>query len=212
MRVLSIKVHIRKKSGNLFNGPRIYIYIYIEAEYIYLFIYLQKRNNFEKMFLIWLVQFLKKKHDKSIRPIIQELSFIKIQPNMSELEKKRQRIVGLLNSEIKPKFLGLLRIILILLSILIIINDKIRKCSELAQKEYKATHDWVGKVIHGELCKKVRFDNTNKCYMHNSESVLENETHKLLWDFETQTDPLISARRSDLEIINKKRELTELWT
>ena len=33
MRVLSIKVPIRKKSGNLFNDPRIYIYIYI---YIYI--------------------------------------------------------------------------------------------------------------------------------------------------------------------------------
>ena len=32
MCVLSIKVPIRKKSGNLFNDPRIYIYIYI---YIY---------------------------------------------------------------------------------------------------------------------------------------------------------------------------------
>ena len=29
MCVLSIKVPIRKKSGNLFNDPRIYIYIYI---------------------------------------------------------------------------------------------------------------------------------------------------------------------------------------
>ena len=32
MSVLSIEVPIRKKSGNLFNDPRIYIYIYI---YIY---------------------------------------------------------------------------------------------------------------------------------------------------------------------------------
>ena len=30
MCVLSIKVPIRKKSGNLFNDPRIYIYIYIK--------------------------------------------------------------------------------------------------------------------------------------------------------------------------------------
>ena len=29
-------------------------------------------------------------------------------------------------------------------------------------------------------------------------SVLENETQKLLWDFEIQTDPLISARQPDL--------------
>ena len=40
--------------------------------------------------------------------------------------------------------------------------------------------------------------------MHNPESVLENEMHKLLWDFETQTDHLILARRPDLVIIKKK--------
>ena len=39
---------------------------------------------------------------------------------------------------------------------------------------------------------------------HNPESLLENETHKLQWDFEIQTNHLISARRSNLIIINKK--------
>ena len=45
--------------------------------------------------------------------------------------------------------------------------------------------------------------------MYKPESVLENETHKLFWYFEIQTDHLISARRLDLIIINKKRELTD---
>ena len=36
----------------------------------------------------------------------------------------------------------------------------------------------------------------NKWYMHNSESVQENEKLKLLMDFEIQTDLLISARVS----------------
>ena len=40
--------------------------------------------------------------------------------------------------------------------------------------------------------------------MHNPESMLENETQKLLRDFEIQTDHLISARQPDLIIINKK--------
>ena len=40
--------------------------------------------------------------------------------------------------------------------------------------------------------------------MHNQESVLENGTNKLQWDFDIQTDHLISARRPDLIIINKK--------
>ena len=45
----------------------------------------------------------------------------------------------------------------------------------------------------------------NKWYIHNPESVLENETHKLFWDFDIQTDPLISDRQPDLIVINKKK-------
>ena len=42
--------------------------------------------------------------------------------------------------------------------------------------------------------------------MHNPVPVLENDTHKLPWDFDIQTDHLISARRPDLIIINKKKK------
>ena len=41
--------------------------------------------------------------------------------------------------------------------------------------------------------------------MHNPVPVLENATHKLLWDFNIQTDHLIPARGPDLIIINKKK-------
>ena len=51
---------------------------------------------------------------------------------------------------------------------------------------YQNRHDWVGKVIHRELCKKSKFDYTTKWYMHNAESVVEFETHKFLWDLETR--------------------------
>ena len=81
----------------------------------------------------------------------------------------------------------------------------IRECSKLAQKEYKIRHDWVGKVIYLKMCEKFIFDPTNEWYMHNPAPVLENDTHKLLWDFDIHTDHLISARRSDLMIIKKKR-------
>ena len=77
------------------------------------------------------------------------------------------------------------------------INHIISKCSKLAQKEYKTRYNWVGKVIHLELYKKLKFVDMNKWYRHNPESVLENEIHKLLWDFEIQTDHLISARQPD---------------
>ena len=83
----------------------------------------------------------------------------------------------------------------------------ISECSKFAQKEYKARHDWVGKVIHWEMCKKFKFEYANKWYMHNLASVLENDTHKLLWDFDIQTDYLISARRPDRIIIEKKRKV-----
>ena len=40
----------------------------------------------------------------------------------------------------------------------------------------------MGKVIHWELCKELKFDITNKYisyYMQNTESAQDNETHKL---------------------------------
>ena len=41
------------------------------------------------------------------------------------------------------------------------INHIISECCKLTQKEYKARHDWVGKVIHREMCKKFKFDHAN---------------------------------------------------
>ena len=37
-----------------------------------------------------------------------------------------------------------------------------------------------------------------------------NESHKLLWDFNIQTDHLIPARRPDLIIINKKNRTCKI--
>ena len=90
------------------------------------------------------------------------------------------------------------------------INHIISECSKLALREYKARHDWVGKVIHWEMCKKFKFDHTNKWYTHNSAPVLENDLHKLLWDFNIQTDHLIPARRPDLIKINKNKRTCKI--
>ena len=83
------------------------------------------------------------------------------------------------------------------------INHIKSEYSKLELKEYKTRHDWVGKGIHWEMCKKFKFDHTNKWYMHHLASALENNTHKLLWD--VHMDHLISARGTDLIIINKKK-------
>ena len=43
--------------------------------------------------------------------------------------------------------------------------------------------------------------------MLNLESVRQNKTHEILWDFEIQTDYRISTRLPDLVIVNKRN-----WT
>ena len=58
------------------------------------------------------------------------------------------------------------------------------------------------------MCKKLTFDHTNKWYIRNPASVLENDTHKTLWDFDIQKDCVISTRRPDLIIINNKKKST----
>ena len=68
-----------------------------------------------------------------------------------------------------------------------IINHIIIEYSKLAQKDDKTMHDWTGKVIRWELCKTLKFDNTNKWYNHNPESVLENDIDTL-FNFQIQTD------------------------
>ena len=45
--------------------------------------------------------------------------------------------------------------------------------------------------------------------MHKPESLLKNETHKILYDFYIQTDHQIPVRRLDRVIINKKKFLIE---
>ena len=84
------------------------------------------------------------------------------------------------------------------------INHIISECSKLSQKEYKTRHNWVGKVIHKELCKKIEIWPYEQMVYAQPRSVLENETHKPLWDFDLQRDHQISARWPDLIIINKK--------
>ena len=75
------------------------------------------------------------------------------------------------------------------------------ECSKLAQREYKARHDRMEKVIHCELCKKLKFDHTTKFYMLKPGSVAQD-----LCDLKTQADHLIPTRRPDLMMINRKRK------
>ena len=42
--------------------------------------------------------------------------------------------------------------------------------------------------------------------MHKLQLIRENETHKILWESEIQMHDFIPTRRSDLNIINKKKK------
>ena len=78
------------------------------------------------------------------------------------------------------------------------ITHIISECNKLAQNKYNTRPDRVGKLNHWEMCRKFNVDHAKKWYVHNPAPVLENDTYKLIWDFDIHTDQRISARRPDL--------------
>ena len=45
------------------------------------------------------------------------------------------------------------------------------KGNTLVPKEYKIRHDWAGKGVHLDLCKKLKFDHTDQWYKRQPEFV-----------------------------------------
>ena len=60
-------------------------------------------------------------------------------------------------------------------------------------------------MINLELCKTFKSVRTTNWYRHKPESVRKNDAYKIVRDFEIQTDDLITERRPDIVIINKKQ-------
>ena len=80
-------------------------------------------------------------------------------------------------------------------------------CEKLAQKEYKRRRDNVAKKIHWDLCKRHEIEHQEKWYDHIPDSVVENDSVKLLWDINIQCDNVIEARRPDIVVIDKKEKV-----
>ena len=59
--------------------------------------------------------------------------------------------------------------------------NRIRKCSQLAQ--VRLGQEGYSN-LRGELCKSLNFDYIDKWNMHRPESIVENKTYKIMWDFE----------------------------
>ena len=77
------------------------------------------------------------------------------------------------------------------------------ECSILAQKEYKRRHDNVARIVHWEICKKYDLPRAEQWYNHKPEGVTENESIKVLWDFNINTDYEIEHRRPDVVVVLK---------
>ena len=71
------------------------------------------------------------------------------------------------------------------------------ECPILAQREYKRRHDWVGRKIHWEVCRKIGFDVNEKCYKHEPEKVVENDSWKMDYGI-LQYKLIMSLRQEDL--------------
>ena len=87
------------------------------------------------------------------------------------------------------------------------INHMLSECSKMAQNECKKRHNWMGKRIHWDVCKKNKIEVKEKWYEHEPAPVTENEECKILRDFNVQTDHVIEARRSDMIVIDKVKKL-----
>ena len=90
------------------------------------------------------------------------------------------------------------------------VNHIISECSKLAQKEYKRRHDWVGKRIHWEACRKNWIEVKTKWSEHRPVIVQENERYGILWDLNIQTDQVIETRRPDMIVIDKETKFVTI--
>ena len=90
------------------------------------------------------------------------------------------------------------------------VNHIASECSALAQGHYKKRHDSVAKALHWKLSKTHQFPCSDKWYDHVPEMVCENNEVKLLWDCDIQTDHVIQARRPDIVLVEKKKNVVSL--
>ena len=63
--------------------------------------------------------------------------------------------------------------------------------------------DNVARMVHLKLCEKLNLKKSEKCYLHNPETVTENANYKLVWNMHIQYDNVTVERRPDIVIENK---------
>ena len=89
------------------------------------------------------------------------------------------------------------------------INHNVSECPKLAQKEYKRRHDRSGRRSNWEICGSNGI-HVNPWYEHQPETVIENESCKILWDFTAQTDHFITSLRAGKIFIHKEHNKCQI--
>ena len=79
----------------------------------------------------------------------------------------------------------------------------ISECPKLFQKECKQQHDWMGKTVYWDICRKKGFNVPEKMYKHKPLPYTENESFTILWDFNIQTDNITEHRKPKIIIKGK---------
>ena len=68
----------------------------------------------------------------------------------------------------------------------------------------------MAKYIHWLLCGKYNIDRRDNWWKHSPDSIVENDSVKILWDFNIFVDHMIYARRPDIVVIDKGASLVTL--
>ena len=83
-------------------------------------------------------------------------------------------------------------------------------CPRIAQTLYMKRHNAVAATVHWGLCANMGFERAEHWWQHQPETAMENESFKLLYDFNVMTDKKITARRPDIIIVDKKNRHTTI--
>ena len=68
----------------------------------------------------------------------------------------------------------------------------------------------MGTKVHWEVCRKICFYVNEKWYKHELEKLVGNDSWKILCDFTIQTDHVNEARRPDVVIIDKTKNVCKI--
>ena len=72
-------------------------------------------------------------------------------------------------------------------------------------REYNVwRHNKIAQVLHWEMCNCYGFKRSDRWHNYAIQPVLKNENHKILWDFNIQTDHKLEHNRPDIVVIEKK--------